>query len=45
MNDSSCGAVFVSITRRRQTEFALEGAVESGFRFVTNIFRDLRDAA
>jgi hypothetical protein len=41
----SCGAVFVSITRRRQTEFALERAIESRFRLVSNVFGDFRNAA
>jgi hypothetical protein len=39
------GALFVSITRRRQTEFTLESPVKSGFRFVTNILGDFRNAA
>ena len=42
---SARGAAFVSITRRWQTKLALERAVEGGFRFVTNVFGDFRDAA
>jgi hypothetical protein len=37
--------MFVSITGRGQAEFALEGAVEGRFRFVTNVFGDFRDAS
>ena len=42
---SASGAVFVSITGRREAEFAFEGAVEGCFGFVTDVFGDLRDAA